>query len=38
VPWDADLANHLTRLGITVAEERVAAGLLDELAGQFLPA
>ena len=38
VPWDADLASHLARLGITVAEERVAAGLLDELAGQFLPA
>jgi uncharacterized protein (TIGR02679 family) len=38
VPWDADLASHLARLGITVAEERVAAGLLDELAGQFFPA
>jgi uncharacterized protein (TIGR02679 family) len=32
VPWDADLAGHLTRLGISVAEERVASGLLDELA------
>jgi uncharacterized protein (TIGR02679 family) len=38
VPWDADLASHLARLGITVAEERVAAGLLDELAGRFFPA
>jgi uncharacterized protein (TIGR02679 family) len=33
VPWDTDLAGHLTRVGKTVAEERVAAGLLDELAG-----
>jgi uncharacterized protein (TIGR02679 family) len=34
-PWDADLAGHLRRLGITVAEERVGAGLLDELARHF---
>ena len=33
VPWDAGLAGHLNRIGKTVAEERVAAGLLDELAG-----
>lgn len=32
VPWDAELADHMARLGIMVAEERVAAGLLDELA------
>jgi uncharacterized protein (TIGR02679 family) len=30
-PWDADLADHLTRIGVTVSEERVAARLLDEL-------
>ena len=34
VPWDAGLAGHLARVGVTVAEERVAAGLLDELAGR----
>lgn len=38
VPWDTELAGHLARLGITVAEERVAAGLLDDLAGQVRPA
>jgi uncharacterized protein (TIGR02679 family) len=32
-PWDAGLAGHLTRVGVTVAEERVAAGLLIEMAG-----
>jgi hypothetical protein len=32
VPWDADLAKHLDRVGIAVPEERVAAGLLDEVA------
>jgi uncharacterized protein (TIGR02679 family) len=30
-PWDADLAGHLSRVGVTVSEERVAARLLDEL-------
>ncbi len=30
-PWDADLAGHLSREGVTVSEERVAAKLLDEL-------
>jgi uncharacterized protein (TIGR02679 family) len=34
VPWDVELADHMSRLGITVSEERVAAGLLDQLAGQ----
>ena len=34
IPWDTHLADHLTRAGVTVAEERVAAELLDELAGQ----
>jgi uncharacterized protein (TIGR02679 family) len=38
VPWDAALAGHLTRLGRTVAEERVAGGLLDELARWATPA
>jgi uncharacterized protein (TIGR02679 family) len=33
VPWDTGLAAHLTRAGITVAEERVAAGLLEEMGG-----
>lgn len=32
VPWDEDLAGHLTCFGTTVAEERVAPALLDELA------
>jgi uncharacterized protein (TIGR02679 family) len=31
VPWDTELAGHLLRLGTTVAEERVASNLLDEL-------
>ncbi len=31
VPWDEDLAGHLTRLNITVSEERVALGLLTEI-------
>jgi len=31
VPWDPDLAVHLTRVGTGVPEERVAAELLDEL-------
>lgn len=31
VPWDADLAGHLSRIGVAVPEERVAAGLLDEI-------
>lgn len=35
VPWDAELAGHMTRLGVTVTEERVAAGLLDELAARL---
>ena len=34
VPWDPELAGHLARTGITLAEERVAATLLDELARQ----
>jgi hypothetical protein len=33
VPWDAALAAHMTETGITVPEERVAAELLDEIAG-----
>ena len=33
VPWDDGLAAHMTEAGITVPEERVAAGLLDEIAG-----
>jgi uncharacterized protein (TIGR02679 family) len=33
VPWDPALAGHLARTGITVPEERVAAELLDEIAG-----
>lgn len=32
VPWDAELAGHLVRVGATVPEERVAGVLLDELA------
>jgi uncharacterized protein (TIGR02679 family) len=32
VPWDAGLAGHLVRVGATVPEERVAGGLLDEIA------
>lgn len=36
-PWDADLASHLSRTGVTVAEERVAAGLLDVLGGRGSP-
>jgi uncharacterized protein (TIGR02679 family) len=31
VPWDADLAAHLTRAGVTVPEERVAANLLEAI-------
>lgn len=31
VPWDGELAEHLTRKGTTVSEERVAATLLDAL-------
>jgi hypothetical protein len=31
VPWDAALAGHLTRLNVTVSEERVAHRLLDEI-------
>ncbi len=31
VPWDADLAAHLTRIGVTVPEERLAEKLLSEL-------
>ncbi|WP_432757848.1 TIGR02679 family protein [Saccharopolyspora erythraea] len=31
VPWDDELAEHLTRMGTTVSEERVATTLLDEL-------
>lgn len=38
VPWDAGLAGHLTRARVTVAEERVATRLLDELAGHQFPA
>ena len=37
VPWDAALAGHLTRVGRTVAEERVAGGLLEELARWATP-
>ncbi|MEN3356452.1 MAG: hypothetical protein V7637_434 [Mycobacteriales bacterium] len=33
VPWDADLAGHLLRVGTTVPEERVAPALLAELSG-----
>jgi len=33
VPWDPALAAHMTKAGITVPEERVAAELLDEIAG-----
>lgn len=32
VPWDGQLARHLVQVGTTVPEERVAPGLLDELA------
>jgi len=38
VPWDTALAGHLARAGATVAEERVAPGLLGELAGWHAPA
>ena len=38
VPWDAALAGHLTRVGRTVAEERVSGGLLEELARWPTPA
>lgn len=38
VPWDPALAGHLTRVGRTVAEERVAGGLLEELARWATPA
>lgn len=31
VPWDDALAGHLTRLNVTVSEERVAHRLLDEI-------
>jgi uncharacterized protein (TIGR02679 family) len=31
VPWDADLAGHLTRVGVTVPEERLAEKLLGVL-------
>ena len=37
VPWDTALAGHLARVGRTVAEERVAAGLLGELAAPAAP-
>jgi uncharacterized protein (TIGR02679 family) len=33
VPWDTSLAGHLARVGVTVAEERVAPSLLHELEG-----
>ena len=33
VPWDTALAAHMADKGITVPEERVAAELLDEIAG-----
>jgi uncharacterized protein (TIGR02679 family) len=33
-PWDADLGAQLARVGVTVSEERVTAGLLDELAAR----
>lgn len=32
VPWDAELSGHLTRIGTTVPEERLATALLDEIA------
>lgn len=35
VPWDSDLAEHMLRVGVAVPEERVANGLLDELARQY---
>jgi uncharacterized protein (TIGR02679 family) len=31
VPWDPELAGHLAEVGRTVPEERLAAGLLDEI-------
>jgi uncharacterized protein (TIGR02679 family) len=34
VPWDADLAGHLTRAGVTVPEERLAESLLGALRPQ----
>jgi uncharacterized protein (TIGR02679 family) len=37
VPWDPGLAGHLARVGRTVAEERVADVLLDELASRPAP-
>jgi uncharacterized protein (TIGR02679 family) len=33
-PWDGELATHLRRRNLTVSEERVASGLLDEIAGE----
>ncbi|MEV6769671.1 TIGR02679 family protein [Nocardia sp. NPDC051030] len=32
VPWDAELSEHMRAIGASVPEERVAHGLLDELA------
>ncbi|MGH3273858.1 MAG: TIGR02679 family protein [Streptosporangiaceae bacterium] len=35
VPWDEHLAAHMTEIGITLPEERVAAALLDEIANRI---
>jgi uncharacterized protein (TIGR02679 family) len=36
-PWDADLAAHLTRHGVTVPEERLAESLLEALTSYLTP-
>lgn len=33
-PWDAELATHMRRRNLTVSEERVASGLLEEIANE----
>jgi Protein of unknown function C-terminus (DUF2399) len=33
-PWDGELATHMRRRNLTVSEERVANGLLDEIADE----
>jgi uncharacterized protein (TIGR02679 family) len=35
IPWDADLAANLTRLGATLSEERIAANLLGEISARM---
>jgi uncharacterized protein (TIGR02679 family) len=35
IPWDADLAANLTRLGATLSEERIAANLLGEISARI---